>query len=739
MSLSLKEKFKQLLLQESRKQWNNEIATLGTGFVAPFRATPQEVIDTVIQELSLTSADILYDLGCGEGHWCIAATKSSGCTSVGIELSEEIAARARISSNNQLQASQQSHLVTIHVRDMLANDGLVNIQDASVVIVYCGRDATKKLAPLLKRVLRSGTRVVSVHFAIPGWPTDAIYKHDKAKVYYYTHTTKEHKEGEQKASEVLVPADVSTKPLQSKENTGGEQKVSQLLVPGVVSTKPLQYLFLDIDGVLLPFGGSDDASNDTHNDTHNDTTNDTSNDTSNDTPNDPTNATAPPTYDPDAFPKSTLHALNHILAQVPHLHIVLSSTWRCGGGQQTILDQFAASTLHPLSTFMTTFVHTTDLNQHDHRQWEIASWLKNNTQGTNNDLRWVALDDEELLLGTDNEKHAALFQGHCVKTTSSLGLTWWDAKKAIAILTGNVGHDLGMPALPLVGLPLKTPLPPNTCRHWWKRGACRMGDDCRFQHPPRETLPIVPRKKYRQQVNNAGRFRQFREWVVATFDLETLQSKGKGHQVLCVADGKGILSFELYNVHDIPTTVIDPRPLTLVRNFKLWKRGLYHKKSYKKIIRYVPTRSIDERPMMPRHIRAFFLPAFWLNEKDEEMFRENLHKAEHTLWTRQGLQTGQEDVVLSEKVVAMHSVGEEVGVGESERKTSGMDTTVSKEEDDAVALPDTTVRDHSTAMNIVQQCTLVLGMHPDQAAGPIVEFAVAFNKSFAVVPCCVYS
>ena len=86
MSLSLKEKFKQLLLQESRKQWNNEIATLGTGFVAPFRATPQEVIDTVIQELSLTSADILYDLGCGEGHWCIAATKSSGCTSVGIEL-----------------------------------------------------------------------------------------------------------------------------------------------------------------------------------------------------------------------------------------------------------------------------------------------------------------------------------------------------------------------------------------------------------------------------------------------------------------------------------------------------------------------------------------------------------------------------------------------------------------------------------------------------------------------------
>ena len=40
---------------------------------------------------------------------------------------------------------------------------------------------------------------------------------------------------------------------------------------------------------------------------------------------------------------------------------------------------------------------------------------------------------------------------------------------------------------------------------------------------------------------------------------------------------------------------------------------------------------------------------------------------------------------------------------------------------------------------MLHDCTVIIGMHPDQAAGPIVEFAVAFNKSFAVVPCCVYS
>ena len=42
-------------------------------------------------------------------------------------------------------------------------------------------------------------------------------------------------------------------------------------------------------------------------------------------------------------------------------------------------------------------------------------------------------------------------------------------------------------------------------------------------------------------------------------------------------------------------------------------------------------------------------------------------------------------------------------------------------------------------MEILQKAKLVLGMHPDQAAGPIVEYAVSHGIDFAVVPCCVYS
>ncbi|KAJ9447808.1 hypothetical protein DIPPA_01919 [Diplonema papillatum] len=49
-----------------------------------------------------------------------------------------------------------------------------------------------------------------------------------------------------------------------------------------------------------------------------------------------------------------------------------------------------------------------------------------------------------------------------------------------------------------------------------------------------------------------------------------------------------------------------------------------------------------------------------------------------------------------------------------------------------------TVRDLATARSLVRGAKLVVGMHPDEAASEIVEFAVARNIPFAVVPCCVH-
>lgn len=39
---------------------------------------------------------------------------------------------------------------------------------------------------------------------------------------------------------------------------------------------------------------------------------------------------------------------------------------------------------------------------------------------------------------------------------------------------------------------------------------------------------------------------------------------------------------------------------------------------------------------------------------------------------------------------------------------------------------------------LMEGCSMVVGMHPDQATEAIVDFALAMGKPFAVVPCCVF-
>ncbi len=40
---------------------------------------------------------------------------------------------------------------------------------------------------------------------------------------------------------------------------------------------------------------------------------------------------------------------------------------------------------------------------------------------------------------------------------------------------------------------------------------------------------------------------------------------------------------------------------------------------------------------------------------------------------------------------------------------------------------------------LFQACTLMVGMHPDEATEAIVDISLALGKPFAVVPCCVMS
>ena len=45
----------------------------------------------------------------------------------------------------------------------------------------------------------------------------------------------------------------------------------------------------------------------------------------------------------------------------------------------------------------------------------------------------------------------------------------------------------------------------------------------------------------------------------------------------------------------------------------------------------------------------------------------------------------------------------------------------------------------SEASALLRECSLAAGMHPDNAAEPIIDFALRYGKPFAIVPCCTCS
>ena len=50
--------------------------------------------------------------------------------------------------------------------------------------------------------------------------------------------------------------------------------------------------------------------------------------------------------------------------------------------------------------------------------------------------------------------------------------------------------------------------------------------------------------------------------------------------MLDVAGGSGVLSFELVNLNNLESTVIDPRPLRLQKSQKWLRHGWYHRNAF---------------------------------------------------------------------------------------------------------------------------------------------------------------
>ena len=130
----------------------------------PFIPTDEKIIHAMLDLAEVTSQDVLYDLGCGDGRIVVAAALERNTRGVGIDVDP-----MRISEAIEYaQHTGVEYLTHFMEGDLLEAD----FSQATVVTLYLLDLVNVQLRPRLLDELRPGTRIVSHAFNMGDWKAD---------------------------------------------------------------------------------------------------------------------------------------------------------------------------------------------------------------------------------------------------------------------------------------------------------------------------------------------------------------------------------------------------------------------------------------------------------------------------------------------------------------------------------------------------------------------------------------
>lgn len=142
--------------------------------LAPFVPSPEDVVDRMLQLANVGNADIVLDLGCGDGRIPIRAAQKYGARGIGVDIDPRLIEVATASA----RAAGVEKLVEFRLEDAMTTD----LSTASVVTLYLLSSSNAKLRPRLQEGLKPGARVVSHAFSMGAeWPADAIDRFSSAR------------------------------------------------------------------------------------------------------------------------------------------------------------------------------------------------------------------------------------------------------------------------------------------------------------------------------------------------------------------------------------------------------------------------------------------------------------------------------------------------------------------------------------------------------------------------------
>lgn len=131
-------------------------------YEVPYVPTSEETAKRMLEIAEVGPADVVYDLGCGDGRILIMAVEGVGAKgAVGYEIRKEMykAVLSRIEHRG------------LKGRIRLVNGDLfeADLSEATVITLYLNGSVNERLKPKLEREARPGTRVVSHDFEIHRW------------------------------------------------------------------------------------------------------------------------------------------------------------------------------------------------------------------------------------------------------------------------------------------------------------------------------------------------------------------------------------------------------------------------------------------------------------------------------------------------------------------------------------------------------------------------------------------
>jgi cyclopropane fatty-acyl-phospholipid synthase-like methyltransferase len=115
----------------------------GRDSIAPFVASPIEVVRKMLEYSDLKPGENLVDLGCGDGRVVIMAAEEFGASSVGVDLNKRLVSEARKKAK-ALGLDERVKIVHGNIFDL-------DLSQADVVTMYLTTGANEKVRPKSNR------------------------------------------------------------------------------------------------------------------------------------------------------------------------------------------------------------------------------------------------------------------------------------------------------------------------------------------------------------------------------------------------------------------------------------------------------------------------------------------------------------------------------------------------------------------------------------------------------------